>query len=85
MPKLCQGCNKITKVKGKVCGKDPIHECMECGYREHAQEIIMKLLGFEITKLEDKPDKKTVSCYHCGKQFETGVNNIRTYNYCSSC
>ena len=45
----------------------------------------MKLLGFEITKLEDKSDTKTVSCYHCGKEFQTGVNNIRAYNYCSSC
>ena len=45
----------------------------------------MKLLGFEITKLESKSDKKIVNCYHCGKEFQTGVNNIRAYNYCSSC
>ena len=36
MPQLCKGCNKVTKIQGKVCGKDPIHECMECGFREHA-------------------------------------------------
>ncbi len=45
----------------------------------------MKLLGFEITKLESKSEKKIVTCYHCGKQFLTGFNNIRAYNYCSSC
>jgi transcription elongation factor Elf1 len=45
----------------------------------------MKLFGFEITKLESKPESKTVNCHHCGKEFQTGVNNIRAYNYCSSC
>ena len=45
----------------------------------------MKLLGFEIIKLEDNSEVKTVSCYHCGKELQTGVNNIRAYNYCSSC
>ena len=45
----------------------------------------MKLLGFEITKLPSDSKTKTVICYHCGKQFETAVDNIRAYNYCSSC
>ena len=45
----------------------------------------MKLFGFEITKLESKSETKPVSCYHCGKEFQTGVDNIRAYNYCSSC
>ena len=45
----------------------------------------MRLLGFEITKLESKAETKTVGCYHCGKEFQTSVNNIRAYNYCSSC
>ena len=25
------------KWKHKVCGKDPIKECMKCGYREHVR------------------------------------------------
>ena len=45
----------------------------------------MKLLGFEITKLEDKSDIKTVGCYRCGKEFHIAIKNIRVYNYCSSC
>jgi hypothetical protein len=35
MAQLCKGCNKVTKVKGQVCGKDLIRKCMECGHKEH--------------------------------------------------
>lgn len=45
----------------------------------------MKLLGFEIIKSKGKSETKTVSCYHCAKEFETGVDNIRAFNYCSNC
>jgi hypothetical protein len=45
----------------------------------------MKLFGFEITKLDNKAETKTVTCYHCAKEFKTGINNIRAYNYCPSC
>lgn len=43
---------------------------------------------FEVLNLNEKCDKsetKMVSCYHCGREFQTGVNNIRAYNYCPSC
>jgi hypothetical protein len=34
----------------------------------------------------DTPKKTTlVVCYHCSKNFETHINNIRVYNYCLSC
>jgi hypothetical protein len=45
----------------------------------------MKLLGFEIIKLKRHSKLKMVSCFHCGKEFQTGADNFRAYNYCSSC
>lgn len=45
----------------------------------------MKLLGLEITKLENTPLTVTVGCYHCGKKFVVGIEYVRAFNYCPSC
>lgn len=45
----------------------------------------MKILGYEITKIKTNRVTRTITCYHCGKEFQTGIDNIRAYNYCSSC
>jgi hypothetical protein len=26
-----------------------------------------------------------VNCFHCGKEFEIHINNLRSANYCSGC
>ena len=45
----------------------------------------MYALGLEIRK--DRREKKysMVSCFHCGKTFFISKENIRTYNYCTTC
>lgn len=36
--KICPDCKVKVRWKGKTCGKNPIVECMTCGYREHTRQ-----------------------------------------------
>lgn len=42
MIKICPTCKVRVKWKNKVCGRDPVRECMTCGYKEHTFSVIDK-------------------------------------------
>ena len=87
--KTCPVCKEETKWKGKVCGRDPIHECMTCGYREHTNKLRQNNPMKLIIKIERGQPKERefvdTSCFHCGRNLTVHKRNIRAVNFCSSC
>jgi len=43
------------------------------------------LFGLEIKRAEKQTEHISVQCYRCGKYLIVGFENMRVYNYCSSC